>query len=195
MIGVFIRLTQVGALGVVAALAAGCAADPAVEAAPTADAAATTLATPDAGALQEAEYTEQDQRAADEAAVRRTVERYFALALPSTMSRPALEKRQALFATSCDLCVSGSAVAEDFLRQGFQVKGGTHKLRTSQIRVSGRAGSATVQLTRRSYRVLDVQGRLVAAEAAQTSRTRFSLQRQPNGAWLITSARRLPGPQ
>jgi hypothetical protein len=185
MMGVFIRLTQVGALGVVAALAAGCAADPAAEAAPTADAAATTLATPDAGALQEAEYTEQDKTAEDEAAVQRTVERYYELIVPSAKSWNALQERRALYGAGCSPCEGGAAAAQSILEDGLELKGAHLGYSINRISVRGRTATAIAKVSMTASRLVTPDGQTVSRLPASQFVDRWLLRRQPSGQWLI----------
>jgi hypothetical protein len=188
MMGVFIRLTAAGALAAVATFASGCAADPAVDASRAADAADTsaTLAMPEAGALQEAEYAEQDQRAADEAAVRRTVERYFALVLPSAQSRKALRHRQRLFATSCTPCVEGTAIAARFLSEGVTVQGKGFQVLVQSQSVRAKTATLVVRLKQYPYSIHDERGDSIARQPKEVTSNLFRLRRQPSGDWLIT---------
>jgi len=182
-------LTQVGALGAVATFASGCAADPAVDASRAADAADTsaTLAMPEAGALQEAEYAEQDQRAADEAAVRRTVERYFALAVASTKSREALEARRRLTSPTCEQCSQALRVAASLRRDGVSVVGGKQSVRIRDIAIE--RDDAVVESTEvnQAYALLDrATGQRVGGQEGFRSRSTIMLKRQPPGNWLIS---------
>jgi hypothetical protein len=191
MMGVFIRLTAAGALAAVATFASGCAADPAVDASRAADAADTsaTLAMPEAGALQEAEYAEQDQRAADEAAVRRTVERYYQLVGPSARSDRALSQRRLLFGPSCTPCVEGTRIAERHLESGARLQGGGVTAQILRVGLAGTRATTLAHVNYRGVRLKDKQGKTLAEEAPADFRDRLVLSLQPDGEWIIVNSR------